>query len=222
MAGLHLELMLRAGLLELRVVVKSNRSKELARVASISNRWRRVGPIAFTMSVVLAASLGATGQEKAHVFGNPDVWRWTPSRTYHVENYRLALQFDERSGEVFGDEVITLRPFAPHFREFFLDSSELAIDSVSLESAQGTPIALKFAAQDPYLWITLDREYDSTVALRVRFLYHGFPRTGLFFVNPTSNYPTWPRRFTHRANPSSITIGFRAGTIRTTWRRVKR
>ncbi len=184
---------LRDELSGVRAATKRNLSMELARVASGSSRQRWVGSIAVIVSVVLAAALGARGQEKAHVFGNPDVWRWTPSRTYHVENYRLTLHFDEPKGEVFGDEVVTLRPFEPHFREFFLDSSELKIEAVSLEPAQGAPIALKFTAEDPRLWITLDRDYDANSTLKVRIVYHGSPRFGLFFVNPDSNYPDWPR-----------------------------
>ncbi len=135
----------------------------------------------------------ATAQGQAHVFGNPDVWQWAPSRTYHVENYKLALHFDEPKGEVFGDEVVTLRPFAPHFRKFYLNSAELKIDSVILEQAHGAAVKLAYAAEDPRLWITLDREYDAASTLRVRIVYHGFPRTGLFFVNPSKDYPKWPR-----------------------------
>jgi aminopeptidase N len=185
--------MLRDELLAVRAVTKRKLSMELARVASRSSRRRWVGSIAVVVSVVLAAALSARGQEKAHVFGNPEVWQWPPTRTYHVENYRLALHFDEPKSEVFGDEVVTLRPFEPHFREFFLDSFELTIEAVSLEPAQGAPIALKFKAEDPRLWITLDRDYDANSTLKVRIVYHGFPRLGLFFVNPDSNYPDWPR-----------------------------
>ncbi|MGB6877520.1 MAG: M1 family aminopeptidase [Candidatus Acidiferrales bacterium] len=154
-------------------------------------RW--LGSITFIGSAVLVVAASAAGQEKAHVFGDPNVWRWAPSRTYHVENYKLALHFDEPKGEVFGDEVVTLRPFAPHFRKFYLNSTELKIDSVTLESAQGAPVKLTYAAEDPQLWITLDREYDAANALKVRIVYHGFPRTGLFFVNPSKDYPKWPR-----------------------------
>jgi hypothetical protein len=108
------------------------------------------------VSVVLASPVGATGQEKAHAFGNPAVWRWAPSRSYHVE-YKLTLHFDEPKGEVFGDDVVTLRPFAAHFQNFYLDSSELQIDSVTLEPPGRSPVKLAYSAQDPRLWITLDR-----------------------------------------------------------------
>lgn len=151
---------------------------------------RRLGQIAFVVSVIMAAT--AAGQETGHSFGNPGVLQWAPSRTYHVENYKLRLHFDELKGEVFGDETVTLRPIEPQFHKFYLNSAELTIDAVTLESARGAPVKLTYAAQDPRLWITLDRDYSAASRLQVRIVYHGFPRTGLFFVNPTPSYPDWP------------------------------
>jgi aminopeptidase N len=187
--GTRTQLTLRAGRLGRRDVAKDNGSKA---PASITRRSRRLGALSFLLSVMLGSASGASAQYSNHVFGDPDVWRWPPSRTYHVENYKLKLHFDEPKGEVFGDEAITLRPFQLRFKKFYLNSSELTIDSVSLETAHGTPVKLKYAVQDPQLWITLDRDYDPTNSLKVRITYHGFPRTGLFFVNPTSSYPNWP------------------------------
>jgi aminopeptidase N len=153
----------------------------------------RLGFVAVTLCSLLASPLSAPGQGASHTFGNPNVWRWAPSRTYHVENYKLTLHFDQSNGEVFGDEVVTLRPFEAGFRKFYLDSAELKIDSVSLQQLQGQAIPLTYAAEDPRLLITLDRDYDATSSLRVRIVYHGFPRTGLFFVNPTPDYPDRPQ-----------------------------
>ena len=140
-----------------------------------------------------ALCLPAAAPAKPHTFGNPEVWQWPPARTYHVENYRLKLRFDQTKGEVFGDEVVTLRPFMSRFRRFYLDSSGLQIDSVELQPAEETPVTPKFAAEDPRLWITLDRDYEAASELNVRIVYHGLPKTGLFFVNPSHAYPNWPR-----------------------------
>ena len=154
---------------------------------------------ALTIGLLFAVALTiGAAPPNDHVFGDPTVWQWAPNRAYHVENYRLALRFDQPKGEVFGDEVVTLRPFESHFRRFYLDSSELAVDSVTLApspsgSAEPPPAKLTYRIEDPRLWITLDRDYDAGTALSVRISYHGFPRTGLFFVNPTPQYPNWPR-----------------------------
>ena len=65
----------------------------------------------FLLGMVTSMLLWAADDATGHVFGNPETWRWAPSRTYHVENYGLTLHFDQDKGEVFGDEVVTLRPF---------------------------------------------------------------------------------------------------------------
>jgi aminopeptidase N len=180
-------------------VAKGNRSKAALNMAHRSGKW--FGAVDFILIVVLASAAGAFAQDSAHVFGNPEVWHWAPSRTYHVENYKLELRFDEPKGEVFGDEVVTLRPIERQFRKFYLDSTELTIDAVTLEPAQGAPAALTFTAQDPRLWIMLDHDYDANSTLKVRIVYHGFPRFGLFFVNPDSNYPNWPREVHTQGEP---------------------
>lgn len=173
---------------------------------SVASKRRRLASVVVVAASCAAAAMGggtlmrltvqaaAKPQASAQVFGNPDVWHWAPSRTYHVENYKLSLRFDQAKGEVFGDEMVTLRPFEPHFSKFYLNSAGLQIDSVDLERKPGAAVKLVYDPQDPRLWITLDRAYDATdTLLRVRIVYHAFPRAGLFFVNPTKDYPRWPR-----------------------------
>ena len=143
--------------------------------------------------VLLLGLLCAPAVADEHVFGDPAVWHWAPSRSYHVEDYHLALHFDQVAGEVFGDETVTLKPFAAGFKRFYLDSAGLNIDSVSLLPPKGAPIKLAFDARDPRLWIDLDRDYTPQARLRVRIVYHGKPRFGLFFDNPSAAYPDTPR-----------------------------
>src|SRR5260370_12616972 len=111
------------------------------------------------------------------------------------------LQFDEQKGRVLRGELITRLPCEPDFQTFYLNSSELTMDSVTLERGHSTPVKLTYSAQDPRLWITLDRSYDAAHALNVRIVYHGFPRTGLFFVNPNPDYPDWPREVFSHGDP---------------------
>ncbi len=136
----------------------------------------------------------------AKVFGDPHVWHWAPNRTYHVDNYRLILHFDEAAREVFGDETVTLQPFHAHFRRFYLDSSGLKIDSVVLERAAG-PITLDYVLQEARLGIVLDREYDAGKPLSIRIHYHGVPAAGLYFINPSSAYPHRPREIWSQGEP---------------------
>jgi aminopeptidase N len=151
---------------------------------------------------VAAQRRSMTGARKA--FGEPNVWKWPPSPAYHVENYRLVLGFDEPHGEVMGDEIVMLRPYHNQFRDFALDSSGLTIDGVWLvpnPPRPGGPVAfncgncakLQFLSRDPKLNITLSREYAAGESLAVRIQYHGFPQTGLFFINPNEHYPHAPQ-----------------------------
>ena len=155
------------------------------------DKYRRLA--AAIVCTVLAFPISALAEEEPRVFGAPNVWQWAPSRLYHIDNYKLTLHFDEEKEEVFGNEVIALQPLQRQFRTFYLDSNELSIDSVSLEGTNNTPVALAFRTDDRHLWITLDRDYDTAPTLRINIKYHGFPRTGLFFVNPNPSYPQWPR-----------------------------
>jgi len=154
------------------------------------------------LTAILVFILIATIQAAdTHVFGNPETWRWAPNRTYHVENYKLSLRFDQQKGEVHGNEVVTVRSFEAGFRKFYLDSAELTIEAVTLERGQANTVTLAFASEGSRLWITLDRDYDPTTPLKVRIVYHGFPRTGLFFVNPTESYPDRPREVYSQGEP---------------------
>ncbi|HEV2111172.1 MAG TPA: M1 family aminopeptidase [Gammaproteobacteria bacterium] len=144
---------------------------------------------------LMLAALSAIPVRAAELppFGDPAVTHWPPSRGYHVENYLLRLHFDQAQGEVFGDEVVTLRPISAGFRRFYLDSGELGMDSVTLLPAKDKPLALRHDTDASRLWITLDRDYAPQDRLRVRIVYHGRPRFGLFFDNPDSAYPDTPR-----------------------------
>lgn len=159
--------------------------------------------IGVALWLIAAAVLGIPlrAEAKTGVFGNPGLWQWPPSRTYHVQNYLLKLRFDEVRGEVFGDEVVTLRPLRPHFRNFYLDSSGLTIEHVALQPAVGEPVNLEFSRADPRLWIKMDHDYDPGTSLKVRIVFHGFPKAGLFFVNPTRAYPRWPREIWSQGEP---------------------
>lgn len=145
------------------------------------------------LSVLTVAYAASPGIAKDLTFGNASVWRSPPGRTYHVENYRLKLHFDQGKAEVFGDEIVTLRPLGTNFRRFYLDSVDLSIDSVSLLVPHRGTTTLEFDPRGERLWITLDREYGTQDRLEVRIVYHGFPRFGLFFENPDANYPDRPR-----------------------------
>jgi aminopeptidase N len=161
-------------------------------------RWIRA---TITLIAFALTPLTVRAQLSPQTFGTPAAWHWAPSRSYHVLNYHLALRLDEPHGEVFGNEIVTLRPLTSRLRRFYLNSAELTIDSVRLERAGGAGTTLQSETDSTRVWITLDRAYDSQTVLRVRIVYHGTPRTGLFFVNPTAEYPNAPREVYSQGEP---------------------
>jgi aminopeptidase N len=127
--------------------------------------------------------------------------QWPPSRAYHVENYRLELHFSQSREEVYGDERVTIRPFAAAFDRFCIHSSGLTIDAVTLLTGVAAPRTLAHSTDDQCLWITLDRPHDPGHSLQIRIVYHGRPRFGLFFVNPGRDDPRAPREIYTQGEP---------------------
>ena len=167
------------------------------------------------LAAVLTPALWAQavgGATPDHRFGRPHRWQWPPSPAYHVLNYKLRLRFHPRRGEVMGAETITLVPFHNHFRGFYLNSVGLAIDRVTLTAAGAarraptadapaiaeplrklaSPRRLDFSLAPRRLQIRLPRAYPAGSRLRLRIIYHGFPKTGLTFINPSRYYPHRP------------------------------
>lgn len=152
--------------------------------------WRLAALLLAAAAPLLAQQPPSRGSR--HVFGNPNVWQYAPSRVYHVENYRIRLKIFERQGRIAGAETVTLRPFANHFQRFYLDSSGLAIQSVERlpAAAAAAAIPLHFVRTDPKLWITLDRPAARGQTLRIRIFYSAAPHgRGLTFIRPTARHP---------------------------------
>ena len=151
--------------------------------------------------ILTALSAGPVFAAELPPFGDPAVSHWAPSRSVHVENYLLKLHFDQAQGEVYGDEVVTLRPLAAGLRRFYLDSAELDMESVTLLPVKGKPVALSYDTDASRLWVDLDRDYGPEDRLQVRIVYHGRPRFGLFFDNPDADYPDTPREIWTQGEP---------------------
>jgi aminopeptidase N len=70
-----------------------------------------------------------------------------------------------------------------------------------MATTAGTPAALPYATDANCLWIRLDHPYGPSDSLNIRIVYHGHPRTGLFFVNPDRNDPDAPREIYTQGEP---------------------
>jgi aminopeptidase N len=151
------------------------------------------------MWLVCAGCVVGVAQSKPaaqHVFGNPQVEQYAPSRTYHVENYKVAVRIDMAHGDIYGDEIVTLRPLQAGLKNFYLDSDQLEIDSVALMAEQ--PKKLAFHLDGAKLWVDLDRAFGPSDTLNVHVVYHGhpqgraFPDAGLSFIRPDAAMPDRP------------------------------
>jgi aminopeptidase N len=132
---------------------------------------------------------------------NPATMRWAPSRSYHVENYKLTLHFAQSKREVFGDEVVTIKPFETNFDSFCLSSEDLTIESVTLVRMPGASETLAHSTDDRCLWITLKHAYGPADSLDIHIVYHGYPRAGLYFVNPRKDDPGVPPQIYTQGEP---------------------
>jgi aminopeptidase N len=168
--------------------------------ASIRRKGTRTRGI-LLLAGAACCGAGPVGAAAQHVFGNPAVSQRPPERTYHVTNYKLTLHFDQTTGEVFGDEVVALEPLGPGFKRFYLNSSGLSIESVALSGGQRRDLPLPFSSGASRLWITLDHAYGRGDTLRVEIKYHGSPRAGLYFVNPSAMHPDAPREIWSQGEP---------------------
>ncbi|MBD8880768.1 M1 family metallopeptidase [Rhodanobacter sp. 7MK24] len=132
---------------------------------------------------------------------SPAAMRWAPSRSYHVENYKLRLHFDQARREVFGDEIVTIRPFAAGFDRFCINSEDMTIESVALVRTDGAVEALPHETDNSCLWISLQRAYGPSDSLGIRIVYHGVPSAGLYFVNPGKDDPGVPPQIYTQGEP---------------------
>jgi len=160
-----------------------------------ATRLKRIFPLGLLTCAALMGGRYSSCAEAAprHVFGNPALAQHPPQRTYHVASYKLTLHFAPATGEIFGDEEIALQPLGSGFRRFYLNSSELSIEHVALHGRRHRALPLPFRTDTSRLWITLDHAYRRGESLRVEIGFHGFPRTGLYFLNPSAAYPQAPR-----------------------------
>jgi len=111
------------------------------------------------------------------------------------------VHFAQSKREVFGDEVVTIKPFETNFDRFCLNSEDLTIDSVVLVKTGGALEALAYNTDDRCLWITLGHPYGPADSLDIRVVYHGYPRAGLYFVNPGGDDPGTPPEIYTQGEP---------------------
>ena len=113
---------------------------------------------------------------------------YTRDKTFHTEHLKLELSFDEPARKVIGRVTLTLYPINDHFRWVELDSVDLTILKVTDQEGR----VLEFTASEGKLRIYLGQFYQSGQKIIISIDYEGFPKKGLFFVQPDEAYPHKP------------------------------
>ena len=124
---------------------------------------------------IFALSVG--GQEPAN-FDRP--------HDFDVQHYKIGVNFDRAAKKVLGDTTVTLKPTISGLKQFELDAVGFAFSSVTLELT-GKPLA--FAAKPNSVVVTLDRAYQPSETIAVRFIYTATPKKGVYFVDEEKEGP---------------------------------
>jgi aminopeptidase N len=111
------------------------------------------------------------------------------SRDFDLQHLKLDLSFDLAARKILGTATLRVAPLDGDLREISLDSSELAIDGISIA---GKPAAFRLGGDK--LYVALDRQYPAGTALEIAVRYHAQPRRGLFFVLPDKFHPNRPKQ----------------------------
>ncbi|MEP7148655.1 MAG: M1 family metallopeptidase [Acidobacteriota bacterium] len=114
----------------------------------------------------------AAAQTSRRDFNRPQV--------YDAEHYILRVRFDRRAKKVIAETTIRFKPLKKNFAVAEFDAVGITFSSVTLEPA-GRP--LKFRAAGGRVTVMLDKSYDTTDTLIVRFKHSSTPRKGVYFVD---------------------------------------
>jgi aminopeptidase N len=114
--------------------------------------------------------------------------RMTRDRWFDIEHLRLELAFDLVKKHIAGSATTTLRPLRPiTFIEF--DAVDLRVSSVTVGGKKA-----EFHAGAEKLRVNLGRTATDAEALTVAVAYEANPTKGLYFIEPTKDYPRKPRQ----------------------------
>src|SRR5262245_43412530 len=104
-----------------------------------------------------ASPTAATAYQKGQTSEASGTAARRPPRTFDVEHYIIRTRFDRAKRMVFGDVSISLKPLDDAIDSFELDSGNLKIESVVLESSGK---ALLWRSTSNRLNIRLPRSFD--------------------------------------------------------------
>lgn len=100
---------------------------------------------------------------------------------YDVQHYILRISFDHAKRTVFGDTSVFLKPVKNELKTIELDAKDIKFEKVTLGSSD---IALKYSTnKNDKVLVILDRNYEPSETIEVRFKYSAKPKKGVYFVD---------------------------------------
>ncbi len=99
---------------------------------------------------------------------------------YDAEHYILRVGFDRRAKKVIAETTIRFKPLRKNFAVAEFDAVGITFSSVTLEPMGKS---LKFRSAGGKVTVTLDKPYDTTDTVAVRFKHSSTPRKGVYFVD---------------------------------------
>ncbi|HKO05706.1 MAG TPA: M1 family aminopeptidase [Candidatus Acidoferrales bacterium] len=109
---------------------------------------------------------------------------YAPTRDYDLQSVRTHLWFDLEQKKIRGEVSESIALLRDGVTELKLDSSELKIQSVSVDGKEA-----KFTTPANQLVVALDRPGKRGEKRELVIKYEGQPKKGLHFVLPDKNYP---------------------------------
>ncbi len=113
-----------------------------------------------------------TAQSARRDFNRPQV--------YDVQHYVLRVDFDRGAKKIIGDTTIRFTPLKRELSTVEFDAVGLKFTSVTLEPA-GT--ALSYKTSGDKVIVTLDKLYEPSEAVTLRFKHSSTPKKGVYFVD---------------------------------------
>lgn len=102
-------------------------------------------------------------------------------RTFDIQHYTIRLNFDRAKKIVHSDSIIELKPLSDNFKSIELDAMGLSFESIISETSGQD---LKFVATKGKVLINLDKSYDKSDLISLRFKYSvANPKKGIYFVD---------------------------------------
>ncbi len=129
------------------------------------------------------------------VFSSNNVFSF--ERNYDTKHIKLKLSFDLEEKSLSGEAQLTFTPLVDNLTTMKLHAKDMEIRSVLL--GENTPIS--FSSDSEIIQITLPRAYSTSEKFSLTISYHTKPNLGVFFNQPTDEYPNRPVQIYSHSEP---------------------